>query len=193
MKSIKLLLSLAILVNPFLFANAQETERGSAFEGIWVLNEDLSDDTDKQVEKAIKKAGGKARTKKKGKGRYRGGPVEQKLYDHIAYDEVLMISLDLPEVKFVYQEDFERIFYTDGRSRRSTSISGSRERQDFSFGSLEGNTLFVEARPRDGGRTTEAYKLEANGTRLRVTMSLEPLSFLEPIEIVRVYERYQKQ
>ena len=39
---------------------------GAAFAGTWVVNEELSDDTDKQVEKAIKAAGGKVtRTKKK--------------------------------------------------------------------------------------------------------------------------------
>lgn len=179
-----------LFVLPFAGVLAQEVRPPSAFDGVWVINEELSDDTDKQVEKAIKAAGGKARSKKKGKGRYRGGPKEQAMYDHMAYDEVLRIRNRTPEVQFIYAEGFERIFYTDGRGR-SASASGPRAggRQDYSFGSWDGNTLFVESRPRDGGRTSESYTLESNGNRLRVTLRLEPLSFLEPIHIVRIYER----
>ena len=53
-----------------------------SFDGDWVVNDGLSDDTDKQVEKAIKKAGGRPDSGgKKGKGRYRGGPEDQELYE----------------------------------------------------------------------------------------------------------------
>lgn len=189
MQAIKIV-SLALLVMPV--ALQAEAVSPAMFNGTWVLNEELSDDTDRQVEKAIKQAGGKASTRKKGKGRYKGGPKEQALYDHMAYDEVLRITLEPPAVRFVYQEGFERVFYTDGRPR-SANATGPRTggRRDYSFAALAGNTLYVEARPQDGGQTTESYTLSSKGMRLRVTLNLQPLSFLHPIEIVRIYERYQ--
>src|SRR5690606_12127565 len=68
-------------------ADADTVAVQAAFNGQWVINEKLSDDTDKQVEIAIIAAGGRAQ--RGGKGRYRGGPEEHALYDHISYDEVL--------------------------------------------------------------------------------------------------------
>ena len=166
-----------------------------AFEGNWVINEDLSDDTDKQVEKAIKAAGGKVtRTKKKGKGRYKGGPPEQALYDHISYDEILHFHYAEPEFRLTYAEGFERVFHSDGR-RRTASASGTprSERKDYAFASWSGsNKLFVEARPRDGGRTSEVYSLrktESGEVVLHVELKLNPLLFTGPLHITRVYQR----
>lgn len=166
-----------------------------SFEGIWVINAGESDDTDKQVEKAIKAAGGKIRrTGKKGKGRYRGGPVEQELYDHISYDDILQIHYSDPEFQFVYPEGFKRVFYTDNRSRIISARGNSEDsRQDYSFAGWEGDKLLVESRPRDGGWINETYSLEAAGQRLRVELQLKPSSFLLPIEIVRIFNRYEQQ
>jgi hypothetical protein len=166
-----------------------------AFNGVWVINEELSDDTDKQVEKAIKASGGKiGRTKKKGKGRYKGGPPEQAMYDHISYDEILRFQYSEPEFRLIYDEGFERIFHSDGR-RRTASASGTprAERKDFAFASWSGsNKLYVEARPRDGGRTNEVYILQKSETGedlLRVELKLSPLMFAGPLNIVRIYQR----
>lgn len=165
------------------------------FNGVWVINEELSDDTDKQVEKAIKESGGKVgRTKKKGKGRYKGGPPEQAMYDHISYDEILNFQYNMPEFRLTYEEGFERVFHSDNR-RRTASASGtpSGERKDFAFASWSGtNKLFVESRPRDGGRTSEVYTLlksESGETLLQVELNLNPLLFSGPIYVKRFYQR----
>ncbi len=72
------LTALIALLTTFISTNLYAEQGNPAFNGVWVINEELSDDTDKQVEKAIKDSGGKVgRTKKKGKGRYKGGPPEQ--------------------------------------------------------------------------------------------------------------------
>ena len=188
---------LLILLSVFSSA-ALNAEGNPAFNGVWVINEELSDDTDKQVEKAIKDAGGKVgRTKKKGKGRYKGGPPEQAMYDHISYDEILIFQYDEPEFKFTYEEGFERVFHSDGR-QRSVSARGipRSEREDFAFASWSGpNKLFVEARPRDGGRTNEVYTLKKSSTGellLHVELKLTPLLFSGSVHIVRYYEK-QKQ
>lgn len=176
---------------PFAFAD----DANSAFNGVWLINEELSDDTDKQVEKAIKASGGKiTRTEKKGKGRYKGGPPDQALYDHISYDDVLHFQYKAPEFHLTYDEGFERIFHADGR-QRSASASGipRAERTDFAFASWSGSDkLFVEARPRDGGRTSEEYSLQKSETGellLRVELKLNPLMFAGPLHIVRFYQR----
>jgi hypothetical protein len=173
-------------------------EDHSAFTGVWYINEEFSDDTDKQVEEAIKEAGGKiGRTKKKGKGRYKGGPPEQALYDHISYDEILHFDYDPPEFRLRYEEGFERVFHSDNR-RRSASARGSakRERKDFAFASWSGaNKLFVESRPRDGGRTSEVYTLvkssQTGEVLLQAELNLNPLLFSGPIYIKRIYQRAQ--
>ena len=103
----KIILVVLIIALPVtVFANGREE-----IVGAWVINEELSDDTDKQVERAVKDAGGKIRSKKKGKGRHRGGPEEQELYDRISYDEVLTIQYTEPEFRFIYADEFERVFY----------------------------------------------------------------------------------
>jgi len=193
---LKSLSVLIVLVTAWpVFAGAAG-EGNPAFNGVWVINEELSDDTDKQVEKAIKDAGGKVgRTAKKGKGRYRGGPPEQALYDHISYDEVLHFQYNSPEFRLRYGDGFERVFYSDGR-RRTVNASGvpRSERQDFAFASWSSdlNKLYVEARPRDGGKTYEVYTLvnsTAGEKLLRVELELNPLMFAGPLHIVRIYQR----
>lgn len=159
--------------------------------GTWVINLEESDDPDRLVEKAIRSVGGRARTEgKKGRGRYKGGPEEQEIFDHLLYDETLRITQDGTEIHIVYLEGFERRFYTDGRGRTvSASGSSSGDGQDFSFGGWSGNTLNVEAKPRDGGWTRESYTLDPAQNRLHVTLTLKPLLF--PVEVVAnlVYDR----
>lgn len=162
-------------------------------EGSWVINEELSDDTDEAVEAAIVKAGGRVERRWFGraeKGRYRGGPEEHELYDRISYDEVLRISYDESEFWFGYEDGWQRIFHTDGRTR-SIGASGFYETggQDFSFGAWEGESLFVEGRPRDGGFTMETYTLQDEGARLRVELTIKPANFGAAIEMVRIYDR----
>ena len=182
----------AFLITCPVFVSADDGN--PAFNGTWLINEALSDDTDKQVEKAIKAAGGKiGHSKKKGKGRYKGGPPEQALYDHISYDEILRFQYNSPEFRLIYAENFERVFHSDGR-RRTASASGvpRAERKDFACASWSGvNKLYVESRPRDGGRTNEVYTLEKSESGediLRVELTLNPLMFAGPLHIVRIYQ-----
>ena len=166
----------------------------AAFTGIWVVDYDASDDTDKQVEKAIKEAGGRLpRSRKKGRERYRGGPPDQEMYDHVSYDSILQIKINDPEIEFTYPKDYHRVFYTDDRSR-TVNASGDNKsaRQDYSFADWEGRKLMVESRPRDGGWITETYSLQSDGQQLRLETSLKPSSFMVPIKIVRIFNRYQQ-
>jgi hypothetical protein len=165
----------------------------SAFNGHWVINEKLSDDTDYQVEVAIKKAGGRIQGGgNQGKGRYRGGPAEHALYDHLSYDEVLDFHYAEPEFRLAYDGGFERVFYSDNR-RRVISASGTstHDNQDFSFASWDGDRLLVESRLRDGGWIFETFLLETTetGQLLKVILELKPSSFAEPINITRIYNR----
>lgn len=174
-------------------AMAAEDSPQTLLQGSWLINEELSDDTDEAVEAAIIKAGGRVERRWFGrpeKGRYRGGPEEHELYDRISYDEVLRISYDAPEFWFGYEDGWQRIFHTDGRTR-SIGASGFYENggQDFSFGAWEGETLYVEGRPRDGGFTMETYTVEGNGSRLRVELTIKPANFGAAIEMVRIYDR----
>ncbi len=190
MQQIKILTYIIILSLPIPTIHAQETVSHSAFNGEWIFEEELSDDTDEQVEKAIKRAGGKA-TRKKGKGRYKGGPEEQAMYDHISYDEMLTIRYIRPEFRLTYDEGFNRVFHTDGRGR-SVSASGKSagDNKDFSFASwVNENRFIVESRPRDGGSIAETYSLSEDGKQLTVELHLEPRSFMYPIEIIRVYKK----
>lgn len=176
---------------------AQESaaaDEGQALSGQWVINDELSDNTDDQVEAAIKAAGGRVQRRgwfrKPEEDRYRGGPPDQELYDRISYDDVLTISYREPEFVFEYADGYRRIFHTDGR-RRTTGASDFFESggEDFSFGNWRGSELIVEARPRDGGYTLETYTLENQGTRLRVVMTLEPFVFGGAISLTRVFDR----
>ena len=161
--------------------------------GRWVINEALSDNSDDQVEAAIKEGGSKVARrffKKRPEDFYRGGPVEQELYDRISYDDVLTIAYTEPEFRFSYADDYLRIFHTDGRRRSTTANDFYTEGgEDFSFANWEENALIIEARPRDGGFTLETYTLQADGNQLRVEMQIEPDSFRATINLVRIYDR----
>lgn len=161
--------------------------------GNWVINDELSDNSDDQVEEAIKEGGGKVARRlfrKRPEDFYRGGPPEQELYDRISYDDVLRIEYSEPEFVFTYADDYLRVFHTDGRRRRTTANSFYTEGgEDFSFGNWDGSALIVEARPRDGGFTLETYTVEEGGNRLRVEMTIEPDSFAAAISLTRVYDR----
>ena len=161
--------------------------------GSWVINEQLSDDTDERVEVAIKKAGGKVKRSwftKKEKDRYRGGPEEQELYDRISYDDVLKIAYNNSEFRFEYADGYFRVFHSDGRTRTigaTEFYNGAND--DFSFASWEEGALLVEARPADGGYTLETYSLQLNDDQLRVEMEIKPYSFGAAIILVRIYDR----
>lgn len=192
MKSLKLMLPALLLSVALGEAAAQSTDIRTGIVGRWVINDELSDNTDDQVEEAIEAGGGKG-----GRGFfnrkedfYRGGPPEHELYDRISYDDELEISYTEPEFSFGYEGDFRRVFHTDGRRRRVSANSFYTEGgEDWSEGSFDGNSLVVEARPRDGGFTIEIYTLEAEGQRLRIEMTIQPDSFREPIELVRYFDR----
>jgi hypothetical protein len=183
-------LSAALLCGAALAADAPVSLAGD-----WVFNAEASDVTDEQVERAIKRGGGrisrsfgKAETSPEGIPiKYKGGPEDQALYDHLAYDPGFSIEQDGAEFRLSYPEGFERRFSTDRRSRTITA-SGS-ARSDFSFAYWEGATLVVESRPLDGGRLSERYSLIPETGQLRVEMSMEPLKFRAPIDLVRVFDR----
>ena len=163
------------------------------FEGAWIINDELSDNTDDAVEAAIKQAGGKTKNwflRRRPEDYYRGGPKEQELYDRISYDDVLTIAIDDPELRFEYADGYTRVFHSDGRRRRTTANSFYEEGgEDFSFANWSAGELIVEARPRDGGFTLETYSLIDDGRRLRIDMRIEPDSFGAAVELVRVFDR----
>jgi len=175
---------------------AQPADFGSKLIGRWLINDELSDNTDDQVEEAIEAGGGDG-----GRGFfnrqedfYRGGPPEHELYDRLSYDDVLTIEFSEPEFRFTYEDDYLRVFHTDGRRRRVSANSFYTEGgEDWSSGGIEGGAegdrLVVEARPRDGGFTIETYTLENDGQRLRIEMVIQPDSFREAIELVRYFDR----
>lgn len=173
-------------------ASGQSSDFISSLSGSWVINDELSDNTDDQVEEAIEAGGGRG-----GRGLfnrqedfYRGGPPEHELYDRISYDDILSIEYNAPEFRFTYEDGYERVFHTDGRRRRVSANSFYTEGgEDWSSGLFEQNSLVVEGRPRDGGFTIETYTLEADGTRLRIEMTIQPDSFNEPIELTRVFDK----
>lgn len=187
-------LNLLILLLAYGASNslAQEVDIRTGLAGNWVINDELSDNTDDAVEEAIEAGGGKG-----GRGFfnrqedfYRGGPPEHELYDRISYDDVLTIEVAESELRFTYENNFPRVFHTDGRRRRASAADFYSEGgEDWSSGLFEANALVVEGRPRDGGFTIETYTLEANGARLRIEMMIQPDSFREPIELVRYFDR----
>ena len=171
--------------------NAQ-TAIGSQIIGRWVINDELSDNTDDQVEEAIEAGGGRGSRGffNRQEDFYRGGPPEHELYDRISYDDVLMVEFKDPEFRFTYEDNYIRVFHTDGRRRRTAAndfFEGGGS--DWSEGNIEQSALIVEARPRDGGFSTEIYTIENEGKRLRVEMIIQPLSFREPIALVRYFDR----
>ncbi|MEQ8315407.1 MAG: hypothetical protein RL839_08090 [Gammaproteobacteria bacterium] len=173
-------------------SSGQPSDFVSSLSGSWVINDELSDNTDDQVEEAIEAGGGRG-----GRGLfnrqedfYRGGPPEHELYDRISYDDVLRIQYNAPEFRFTYEDGYERVFHTDGRRRRVSANSFYTEGgEDWSSGLFEQNSLVVEGRPRDGGFTIETYTLEAGGARLRIEMTIQPDSFNVPIELTRVFDK----
>ena len=186
---------LALVIAAFsLSALVAQEDFGARMVGEWVINDDMSDDTDDQVEEAIEAGGGDG-----GRGFfnrqedfYRGGPPEHELYDRISYDDVLTIEFSEPEFRFTYEDNYVRVFHTDGRRRRASANDFSEGGgSDWSEGNFENGALVVEARPRDGGFATEIYTLENDGNRLRIEMLIQPLSFREPIELVRYFDRVE--
>ena len=179
-----------VAVSPLCLWAAEDP--GLALEGQWLINDELSDNTDDKVEEAIEAGGGKGsrglfNTKE---DFYRGGPPSHELYDRISYDDVLTIVRDGPEFRFTYEDDFERVFHTDGRRRRvSAADFYSEGGSDWSFGYFEDQALVVEGQPRDGGFTIETYTLSGDGNRLTIEMTIQPDSFLEAIELTRVFDR----
>ncbi|MDX1491449.1 MAG: hypothetical protein R3332_09185 [Pseudohongiellaceae bacterium] len=173
-------------------AQAQEGI-GRQLSGTWLINEELSEDPDKAVEEAIIEAGGKVKRNwfgRQEKERYRGGPKEHELYDRLTYDDVLRIRYEQPEFWFGYEDGFQRVFHTDGRTRQvEASEVYENGAQDFSFGAWENDTLYVEARPRDGGFTLEAYRLLNGGDRLEVQLTIRPKNFGAAIELTRIYDK----
>ncbi|MBN4075483.1 MAG: hypothetical protein COA71_08670 [SAR86 cluster bacterium] len=166
-------------------ASAQETRLA----GFWVINEDLSEITDDKVELALIASGSKP-TKgffNRDREYYRGGPVEQEMYDFISYELTLNISIEPAEYTFQYGE-FLRPVYLDNRGN-SVSLSGLDDVKDFSFGHWENNQLIVEGRPRDNGFTDEHYSLSDDGMQLRVELFIQPRFLSIPIELLRVYDR----
>ena len=65
--------------------------------GTWLINEELSDDTDDMGGEAIEAGGGRDSRGffNRKEDFYRGGPPEHELYDRISYDDVLNINLSL--------------------------------------------------------------------------------------------------
>ncbi|MDC0598812.1 hypothetical protein OAP18_03125 [Gammaproteobacteria bacterium] len=184
------ILRLVIALSGCCFFASAQSQPISPIAGAWVVNEDLSDNTDRQVEIALKAAGQPVRRNwfSRGKDRYRGGPPEQELYDRLSYDLELTIELVEPEFLFSYNDGFQRSVYTDNRSR-SVSLNNLDQVADFSFAHWEGDKLLVEARPRDGGFADESYALINDDTQLKVELYIKPRSFQVPIEIIRIYDR----
>jgi len=184
---------LSLFVSTAISQTLAEERIKSLLEGQWVINDELSDNTDDKVEAAIKADGGRVSRNwfgRKQEDRYRGGPADQELYDRISYDDVLTIQYDGPEITFEYADSYRRLFHDDGRRR---SIGASQFYQngasDFSFANWDEDVLVVEARPRDGGYTLEQYSLQSNGQQLRVEMEINPNSFNSSIILVRIFDR----
>lgn len=158
--------------------------------GTWVFNADASDSTDDKVEEALRAMGQKVRRGwfDRRDDVYRGGPVEQELYDRISYDKLLVIDLSGTDYLFTYASEFERPVYTDNRSR-AVSLTELESVDDFSLGHWENGKLLVEARPRDGGFAEETYTLINNDTQLQVELYIKPRTFDDAIEITRIFDR----
>ncbi len=162
----------------------------AALTGRWTVNTKLSDDTDDQVEDALRRAGEKITRSwfNRDKEFYRGGPVEQELYDRLSYDTVLAIDPVGDHFRFTYADDFSREVFTDDRSR-AVSLTGLDAVEDFSLGHVEDDRFVIETQPRDGGVIYETYRLLDQGLRLEVQLELQPSSFTESITLRRVYDR----
>lgn len=186
------LLSATVLLLAAAALGAQDfsTEPVPALAGTWVFNKDQSDSTDDKVEAALRKMGERVRRGwfERRDDVYRGGPAEQELYDRISYDKLLEIELDADVYHFTYAGEYERPVYLDNRSQ-SVSLTQLDRVEDFSMAHWEDGKLLVEARPRDGGFAEETYTLLNGGQQLQVELYIKPRSFIEVIEIVRVFDR----
>lgn len=187
------LLGLFLYLSSAMAAESTTPAIREQIQGTWHINDELSQNTDDQVEVAIKAAGGSIPRRlfsRRPEDFYRGGPPEHELYDRLSYDDVLVISYVEPEFRFTYEDDYHRVFYTDGRTR-STGVNDYFRAggADYSFASWDGDSLLVEGRPRDGGFTEETYTVEENGERLRVELLIQPDNFGAPISLVRVFDR----
>lgn len=174
----------------YAFAADAEEDMQQALIGEWYFNASESDSTDRQVEKAMEASGMKVDRCLfcRDKERYRGGPEEQEMYDHISYDYDLGISMEDGHYRFEYNDGFTRTLYTDNR-QRSISLSNFGEVEDFSLAHWEGDHLAVEGHPRDGGFSNEIYRLINNNTQLKAELYLQPRIFQAPVEITRIYDR----
>ena len=184
--AIHLLCCLAVLS---MIGSSRVLAQTDAILGEWHFNRDLSDSTDRQVEAAMRAAGQRVQRRlfDRSTERYRGGPEDHELYDHISYDLSLTITEAEDHYLFTYG-GYSREVFTDNRAR-TVSLSALGEVSDFSLGHWEGDELLVEARPRDGGFTQETYRLINGKTQLEVEMYIKPRSFTHPIELTRVYDR----
>ncbi len=166
----------------------------AALAGEWIANLDESDDIDELIEDQVSLRGGNIEPSpgmsRSDRGRYRGGPPEQAFYDHVSYDDGMLIEPQGEEFRLVHrhpQGDLERRFGRIGG--RSVSASDARERKDYSFYYWDGNTLVVESRPRDSGRAKERYSIDPDSGRLKVELDLSPTTFSGRIQAIRYYDR----
>jgi hypothetical protein len=162
--------------------------------GSWVLNLDASDDVDKAIEKVVSKDGGKMRpppgTSRRARGRYRGGPEDEALYDRVTYDKQVSIGFDGSDFTFTYADGFVRRFSTNRTTRsQSASGTGADDDRDFSFAYWDGPTLYVESRPRDQGWIMETYRLREPTGQLELALQLNPSRFGSSIEVELVFDR----
>jgi hypothetical protein len=189
--NIRLSLLRAVLVcGSLLVSHSSRAQADPLLTGHWRINTELSDNTDKRVEIALRAAGEKVKRSwfDRRKDRYRGGPAEQEVYDRFSYDPVLSITTLDGGYTFEYADNFRRDVYTDNRNR-TVSLTALDSVEDFSLGHWEAGKFMVESHPRDGGYANETYTLLNNGTRLQVEFFVRPASFIEEIELKRVYDR----
>lgn len=164
-------------------------------EGHWVFNPGASDDVDKKVAKALRKAGSRIELPK-GVGRndyarFRGGPEEQELYDHLAYDREFSLRREGDDYQLVHfhEGEFRRRASTTQRTRVVSASGSTRDDDsDHSFAYWDGDILMIDTRPRDGGFALEQYRLLDNG-QLEVFLRLEPLKFPAALTFIRVFDR----
>lgn len=165
--------------------------------GDWVLNAHASDDPDKKIERTVRKDGGRLSmppgAERRGRGRYRGGPDDEALYDRVTYDQQVSIAIDGENFVFRYADGAERRFSTT-QTTRSQSASGSRtgDNIDFSFAYWEGPKLFVESRPRDNGWILETYRVLEKTSQLELALDLNPVRFGHRIALKLIFDRVRQ-
>lgn len=185
----------AIVALAAVSGGAADTGAAQRLEGRWIADFEASDDVDAVVEKLIRARGGKPKPapgKSSGdRGRYRGGPPEQALYDHLAYDDMFEIRVEGEDLLLVHDGEegrIERRVAPSGGGRTVTA-SGAAERKDHSFWYPDGDAVVIETRARDSGRIRERYALDPQSGELRLALRLAPTEFPGVIEVVRVFDR----